>query len=173
MRRCENHRQPNPRLPRRAHPCPSQRWRWQDRPDRCARCHLHHRQPNCRLHTPRHLARDNNDVGKKTSPNYLEGPWLIKRNGKYILFTAAPYQDPKGDLKIGYWTGVAVADHISGPYQKQPRVFLGGHVTVFTGPDGQPWWSSRGESGGDSQGKLCLTPIPFAPDGSVKPPAAP
>lgn len=37
------------------------------------------------------VARDNRDVGKKTNPDYLEGPWMIKRHGKYILFTAAPY----------------------------------------------------------------------------------
>jgi len=41
------------------------------------------------------VARDNGDVGKKTSPDYLEGPWMIKRNGMYILFTAAPYRSPK------------------------------------------------------------------------------
>ena len=28
------------------------------------------------------MARDNSDAGKKTSPDYLEGPWLMKHDGK-------------------------------------------------------------------------------------------
>lgn len=102
------------------------------------------------------VARDNQDAGKQTSPDYLEGPWMIKRNGNYILFTAAPYRGPKRgeqpaappDLAQGYWVGAAVADNVWGPYKKQPQVFLGGHIAVFTGPDGKEWLSYRGESGG-------------------------
>jgi hypothetical protein len=138
------------------------------------------------------VAKDNNDVGKKTSPDYMEGPWMIKRSGKYILFTAAPYRGPKrgpplqggtssrrvfdeqpdatpADLAPGYWVGAAVADHIWGPYRKQAQVFLGGHIAVFQGPDGKEWFSYRGESGGKAQGRLCIDPIPFNEDGSVKP----
>jgi xylan 1,4-beta-xylosidase len=122
------------------------------------------------------VARDNSDVGKKTSPDYMEGPWMIKRQGKYILFTASPYRGAKRgeqpaappDLAPGYWVGAAVADNIWGPYQKQPQVFLGGHVAVFTGPDGKEWFSYRGEAGGKPQGRLCVDPVPFAADGSVK-----
>jgi xylan 1,4-beta-xylosidase len=107
----------------------------------------------------------------------MEGPWMIKRNGKYILFTASPYRAPKRgeptatppDLAQGYWVGAAVADTPWGPYRKQPQVFLGGHIAVFTGPDGTDWFSYRGESGGQAQGQLCIDPIPFNPDGSVKP----
>lgn len=123
------------------------------------------------------VARDNSDVGKHTSPDYMEGPWMIKRGGKYILFTAAPYKkqigtgqaDPPADLAPGYWVGAAVADHIWGPYKKQPQVFLGGHIAVFTGPDGQEWFSYRGEAGGKAQGRLCVDKVPFNEDGSVKP----
>ena len=46
------------------------------------------------------VASDNSDVNKNTSPDYLEGPWMIKRNGKYILFTAAPYRGPKPGAAI-------------------------------------------------------------------------
>ena len=60
-----------------------------------------------------------------------------------------------------------MADHIWGPYKKQPQVFLGGHIAVFQGPDGRDWFSYRGEAGGKSQGRLCIDPIPFNPDGSV------
>lgn len=110
--------------------------------------------------------RDNSDVGKTNSPDYLEGPWMIQRDDKYILFTAAPYKDNEGELKSGYWTGMAVADHILGPYRKQPRYFPGGHVAVFDGPDHQPWFSYRGEAGAKTTGRLNLRSIPFNPDGT-------
>jgi len=123
------------------------------------------------------LARDNSDAGKKTSPDYLEGPWLMKHDAKYILFTAAPYKTPRrgaedatpADLKSGYWVGAGVADNIWGPYKKTPQVFLGGHINIFTGPDGKDWYSYRGESGGKSQGRLCVDPVQFNADGSIKP----
>ena len=121
------------------------------------------------------VARDNSDVGKQTSPDYMEGPWMIKHNGKYILFTAAPYKQKRDedgqtpDLAPGYWVGTAVADNIWGPYKKNPHVFLGGHIAVFTGPDGEPWLSYRGESGDKAHGQLCVDPIPFDDDGSVSP----
>ncbi|MCX7047150.1 MAG: hypothetical protein NTX50_16890, partial [Candidatus Sumerlaeota bacterium] len=72
------------------------------------------------------------------------------------------------DLATGYWVGAAMADNIWGPYKKQPQVFLGGHIAVFKGPDGKEWMSYRGESGGKAQGRLCIAPIPFDEDGSVK-----
>lgn len=125
------------------------------------------------------VAKDNSDVGKKTSPDYMEGPWMIKRNGKYILFTAAPYKRPvrdgdqaltaAPDLAPGYWVGAAVAENVWGPYKKEPHVFLGGHIAVFRGPDGKEWFSYRGESGGRGQGRLCIDPIQFNRNGSVKP----
>jgi len=119
--------------------------------------------------------RDNSDIGKTFSPDYMEAPWLIKRNGKYILFTGSPYRRsgvPEGkepDLEFGYWVGVHVADNIYGPYTKQPQIFLGGHINVFTGPDGKDWFAYRGESGGVSQGLLCIDPVPFNEDGSISP----
>lgn len=123
------------------------------------------------------MARDNGDVGKRTSPSYLEGPWLMKHDGKYVLFTAAPYQrhrreadtNAPPDLKLGYWTAAAVSDNVWGPYKKDPQVFLGGHLAVFTGPDGKDWYSYRGESSGRCQGKLCIDPVEFNEDGSVRP----
>jgi len=122
------------------------------------------------------MRRDNGDVGLKTSPEYLEGPWMIKRHGKYILLSAALYQQKKGapvatnaDLPMGYWVGAAVADNIWGPYKKQPQVFLGGHIATFPGPDGREWMSYRGEAGGKCQGRLCIDPIPFNMDGSITP----
>jgi xylan 1,4-beta-xylosidase len=122
-------------------------------------------------------SRDNSDVGKKTSPEYLEGPWMLRRQHKYVLLTAAPYNRRKRagenasppDLADGYWVGAAVADTVWGPYKKEPQVFLGGHVAVFTGPDGKDWYSYRGESVGKAHGRLCIDPVQFNEDGSVRP----
>ncbi len=102
---------------------------------------------------------------------------MIKRKGMYILFTPAPYRGPKPgvliagtpDLAQGYWVGAAVADNIWGPYKKQPQVFLGGHIAVFTGPDGEHWFSYRGESGDKAHGRLCFDRITFDPRGLVVP----
>ena len=119
--------------------------------------------------------RDNADIGLSFSPDYMEAPWMIKRGNKYVLFTGSPYkkeQEPENNnsgLTTGYWVGVSMADNIWGPYVKQPQIFLGGHIAVFTGPDGKEWFSYRGESGGKSQGKLCIDPIPFGEDGSLRP----
>lgn len=124
------------------------------------------------------VSKDNTDVGLKTSPSYLEGPWMTKYKDKYMLFFAGNYPKPEKntsqptevrDLPYGYWVGLATADSIWGPYTKQPQVFQGGHIAVFTGPDGKPWFSYRGESGGKSQGLLCVDPIPFEEDGTLNP----
>ena len=123
------------------------------------------------------VSRDNKDVGRRTSPDYLEGPWMIKRLGKYILFTAAPYRELKSAPQTsdtaqpgGRRTGsAAVAGDIWGPYKKQPQVFLGGHIAVFQGPDSKEWFSYRGEAGGKSQGRLCLDPIQFTETGMIAP----
>jgi len=116
---------------------------------------------------------DNSDINEKYSPDYMEAPWMIKRNGKYVLFTGSPYRENKkpaeGETELipGYWVGVSMADNVWGPYTKQPQIFLGGHISVFTGPDGKEWFSYRGEAGGTQHGKLCIDPVPFAEDGSL------
>ena len=57
-----------------------------------------------------------------------------------------------------------------GPWKKDPRgkVFRGGHLAVFEGPDGGSWFSYRGESGGASQGRLCIDPFVIDPQGIVR-----
>lgn len=121
------------------------------------------------------VSRDNSDIGLNFSPDYMEAPWMIKRANKYVLFSGSPYKeeqkptDHTSGLKTGYWVGVFMADNIWGPYVKQPQLFLGGHIAVFTGPDGQEWFSYRGESGGETQGRLCVDPIPFKADGTLEP----
>jgi beta-xylosidase len=124
---------------------------------------------------PKIINRENDDIGLEFDPAHVEGPWMIKKNNKYVLFTAAPYWDenrPENDssgIAHGYWTGVSVADNVWGPYSKLPNLFMGGHISVFTGPDGKEWFSYRGEAGGEQQGRLCIDPISFDKEGLPQP----
>ncbi|MCF7849810.1 MAG: hypothetical protein K9M45_13245 [Kiritimatiellales bacterium] len=62
---------------------------------------------------------------------------------------------------VGYWTGVATADHPLGPWKKDPRgrIFRGGHLAVFDHSDNRKWFCYRGESHDAAHGKLCVAPI--------------
>lgn len=71
----------------------------------------------------------------------VEGPFLWKQDGRYWLFYAAnDFTDP------AYGIGVAVADHVFGPYPKRPEPLLRsarswsapGHPSIAQGPDGTP-----------------------------------
>jgi arabinan endo-1,5-alpha-L-arabinosidase len=84
----------------------------------------------------------------------VEGPTLWKREGKYFLFYSAnDYRSPR------YAVGVAVADNILGPYEKNkepilkttlPKGIVGpGGQDVVIGPDGDTWmlfhaWTAEG-----------------------------
>jgi hypothetical protein len=71
----------------------------------------------------------------------IEGPWLTRQQGRYWLFYAGnDFSTP------AYGIGVAVADHVLGPYVKQPEPLLKssrqwiapGHASVAPGLDGEP-----------------------------------
>jgi arabinan endo-1,5-alpha-L-arabinosidase len=71
----------------------------------------------------------------------VEGPFLWKQDGRYWLFYAAnDFTAP------AYGIGVAVADHVFGPYTKQAEPLLKsskswigpGHPSIALGPDGTP-----------------------------------
>ena len=71
----------------------------------------------------------------------VEGPFLWKQDGRYWLFYAAnDFTDP------AYGIGVAVADHVLGPYTKRPEPLLKssrswtapGHPSIALAPDGTP-----------------------------------
>ncbi|MEA3002561.1 MAG: hypothetical protein QOH81_1349 [Sphingomonadales bacterium] len=71
----------------------------------------------------------------------IEGPWVTRQQGRYWLFYAGnDFGTP------AYGIGVAVADHVLGPYVKQPEPLLRstpswwapGHASVAEGPDGEP-----------------------------------
>jgi hypothetical protein len=71
----------------------------------------------------------------------IEGPFCTRQNGRYWLFYAGnDFGTP------AYGIGVAVADHVLGPYRKQPEPLLKstrswtapGHASVAPGLDGNP-----------------------------------
>jgi beta-xylosidase len=97
-------------------------------------------------------------------PEYLEGPWVERIGGRYHLFYAANYG------KDGYWCGVASADSPLGPWTRDPRgkVFFGGHLAVFDGPDRRKWFSYRRERAGEGRGLLCIDPFTVDADGRVQ-----
>ncbi len=109
----------------------------------------------------RAIAAENTDIGIAATPDYLEGPWIERIGGRYCLFYAEIYRDQKHPDWLGYWTGVAYADSVLGPWTKDPRgrLFAGGHLAVFDGPDGRKWFSYRGESRNPARGRLCVDPL--------------
>jgi len=113
---------------------------------------------------------DNSDIGIAARPDYLEGPWLERINSRYFLFYAAIYRDKSHPEWLGYHTGVAAADHVLGPYRKDPRgrIFEGGHLAVFDGPDGGKWFSYRGEAPNAARGRLCIDPFTLDAKGRVQ-----
>jgi arabinan endo-1,5-alpha-L-arabinosidase len=71
----------------------------------------------------------------------IEGPWVTKQEGRYWLFYAGnDFTSPS------YGIGVAVADALFGPYEKQPEPLLRstptwlapGHASVAPGLDAKP-----------------------------------
>jgi beta-xylosidase len=112
----------------------------------------------------------NNDIGVAANPDYLEGPWMEKIKGRYYLFYAEIYRDKNYPAWLGYWTGVAVADNIMGPYKKDPRgkIFAGGHLAIFRGPNEGLWFSYRGESPNSAHGRLCIDPLTVDSRGVVQ-----
>jgi xylan 1,4-beta-xylosidase len=108
------------------------------------------------------LSADNSDIGQP-SPRYLEGPWAMKVGHRYYLFYAETYPD-------AYQTGVAYADSPMGPWTKDPRgkIFWGGHLAVFTGPDARNWFSYREEEYPQYRGKLCIDPMDIDAAGNIQ-----
>lgn len=104
------------------------------------------------------------DIGQTDSPRYLEGPWVERTPAnKYMLFYAENFSPG------GYWTGVAYADHPMGPYTKDSRakVFMGGQVSIFAGPDGRNWFAYRKEREGPGTGQLAIDPLEVDSQGKV------
>lgn len=105
----------------------------------------------------------------KVDPKYLEGPWVERVGGKYVLFYAELFRDNPNPADDGYWTGVAYADNILGPWTKDRRgkVFAGGHLAVFNGPMNRKWLSYRIEQD-KNRGQLAIDPFSVEAQGRVE-----
>ncbi len=116
------------------------------------------------------VSASNRDIGLEAKPEYLEGPWVERVGDRYLLFYAEIYKDPKHPDFLGYHAGVAYADRPLGPWIKDPRgkVFHGGHLAVFPGPDGRRWFSYRGEMRPETRGFLCIDPFDLDEAGRVR-----
>lgn len=130
-------------------------------------------QGQVKLVGPRELAVQckNDDIGLTGEADYLEGPWMFRRDGRYFLLYAGPYREAKNTSEErGYWAGIAYADNVMGPWKKDQRgqVFHGGHMAVFDGPDGRFWFSYRWEMSDRHRGLLCVDPITIDENGQVQ-----
>jgi len=105
---------------------------------------------------------DNAGTLMSDKPRYLEGPWVERVGNKYVLFHAETFDN-------SYWTGVAYADNPLGPWSKDARgkVFEGGHLNVFDGPDGRKWFSYRREQDAPQRGTPAAQPMDFDAQGRV------
>lgn len=131
------------------------------------------------------------DFSNPDSPQYkewdskgIEGPYVIKRSGKYYLFYSS--------WTRGYEVGYAVAETIEGPWHKNPgNPFYGaqdpdychrngfeytqtdtfftqvGHNAVFKGPDGREWLSCHGITSDNPAPALVIDPIEFDETGNI------
>lgn len=109
----------------------------------------------------------------------IEGPWVTLQQGRYWMFYAAnDFTNP------AYGIGVAVADHLLGPYVKQTGPLLRstaewlapGHASVAPGLDGRPqlfFHAFHPGTGGYNAFRALLTVgLDFAQAGvSLRPPA--
>lgn len=116
------------------------------------------------------VAADNRDIGVAARPDYLEGPWVERVGGKYVMLYAEIYKQPQFPDFLGYWTGAAYAETPLGPWVKDPRgkVFHGGHLAVFAGPDGRRWFSYRVEHDDRARGFLAVDPFELDREGRVR-----
>ena len=115
------------------------------------------------------VRRQSDDTELTVDPNYLEGPWVEKVGGKYLLFYAEFFRDEAAPDRAEYWTGVAYADSILGPWTKDRRgkVFEGGHVAIFDGPASRKWISYRIEQKAN-RGLLAIDPFSVDAQGKVR-----
>ena len=122
----------------------------------------------------------NADIGLPWNFRWLEGPWMMKKKGRYYLFFAGIHhpEDRAEMVHPGppgpgfeYWAGVAYSDTPMGPFRKDERgrIVFGGHLTTFDGPDCRPWYAFRGERPDpQTEGLLNIRPVIFEADGRIE-----
>lgn len=101
----------------------------------------------------------------------LEGPFVIKRNGRYYCFySGGNWQQDS------YGVSYAVAEHPLGPWHEPPggplilrtvpgKVIGPGHNSVVVGPDGHDYIVYHAWDAQLSARRMCIDPLNWTPDG--------
>jgi hypothetical protein len=111
-----------------------------------------------------------------TPANYVEGPFVFKRQGKYyLMWSEGGWQGPN------YSVAYAVADSPTGPFsrvgkvlQQDPGVATGaGHHSVIPVPGSDTWYivyhrRPLGTTNGNHR-EVCIDEMRFNADGSIQP----
>jgi beta-xylosidase len=119
---------------------------------------------------------DGTMVKEVTPENYVEGPFMLKRNGKYY-FMWSEGRWTKDDYKVAY----AIADSPFGPFERKatilesdPQIGTGaGHHSVFKGPGKDEWYivyhrHPIGATTGNHR-VTCIDRLYFEEDGTIRP----
>ncbi|WP_027481644.1 glycoside hydrolase family 43 protein [Deinococcus pimensis] len=102
----------------------------------------------------------------------LEGPFVVKRHGRYWLFySGGAWEEPN------YGVSYAVADHPLGPWREPPsegptllqsipgRVVGPGHNSLVTGPDGEDYLVYHAWDVDKVARRLCIDRVDWTPEG--------
>ncbi|HZI09645.1 MAG TPA: glycoside hydrolase family 43 protein [Myxococcus sp.] len=109
--------------------------------------------------------------GKLYDWHTLEGPFVVKRQGRYWCFYSGGSW-----LQPTYSVAYAVADHPLGPWREPPnaqpllrtipgRIIGPGHNSVVVGPDGQDVMVYHAWDVAQTARRMCIDPIVWTPDG--------
>jgi hypothetical protein len=117
------------------------------------------------------------DLFKEITPaNYVEGPFVFRRNGKYyLMWSEGGWTGP--DYSVAY----AIGDSPAGPFsrvgkvlQQDPSVATGaGHHSVIPVVDSDTWYivyhrRPLGTTNGNHR-EVCIDEMRFSPDGTIEP----
>jgi len=117
------------------------------------------------------------EVFKEITPaNYVEGPFVFRRQGKYyLMWSEGGWQGPN------YSVAYAIGDSPAGPFsrvgkvlQQDPRVATGaGHHSVIPVPGSDTWYivyhrRPLGTTNGNHR-EVCVDTMQFNPDGTIRP----
>jgi beta-xylosidase len=111
-----------------------------------------------------------------TPANYVEGPFVFKRNGKYyLMWSEGGWGGPN------YSVAYAIGDSPTGPFsrigkvlQQDPGVATGaGHHSVIPVPGSDTWYivyhrRPLGTTNGNHR-EVCIDAMHFNPDGTIQP----